>query len=62
LPETARLLKEGAMVEEKMIDGINKVMNVVRECNVALRWIMLHTTPLTPSKQISNEKNSCFEI
>ena len=51
LPETLKLLKEGAMMEEEMCDGINRVMNVVRECNVTLRWIMLHTTELSISKQ-----------
>ena len=54
LPTTAKLLKEGAMVEESVVDGINKILNVARDCNVNLRWLMLHTNPLSPSKHGSH--------
>lgn len=49
LPDTKKLLQEGALTEENVLDSAVKVMNVARECNVTLRWTMLHTTPLSNS-------------
>ncbi|XP_067001738.2 WASH complex subunit 5 [Anabrus simplex] len=46
LPQTQQLLKEGALAEESVLDHISKVINIVRECNVTLRWLMLHTATL----------------
>ncbi|GLV32181.1 Strumpellin [Carabus blaptoides fortunei] len=45
IPQTRSVLKEGSLSEEKLMDNVNKVINVLRECNVTLRWLMLHTTP-----------------
>ncbi len=39
-------LKEGVLREEYVLDNIAKLMNVLRDCNVTLRWIMLHTAAL----------------
>lgn len=46
-PHIHQLLKEGALTEEFILDHIPKVMNSLRECNVTLRWIILHTVVLT---------------
>ena len=35
-------LKEGALTEEYVLDHIPKLMNCLRDCNVTLRWLMLH--------------------
>ncbi len=51
LVDTAKLLHEGALTEENILDSTVKVLNVVRECNVTLRWMMLHTTPLKPGAE-----------
>jgi len=42
IPHTQQLLKEGVLVEENVLDHVSKVTNVIRECNVTLRWLMLH--------------------
>lgn len=47
-PSVRQLLKEGALTEEAVLDHIPKLMNVLRECNVTLRWIILHTVALYP--------------
>ncbi|EDV23219.1 uncharacterized protein TRIADDRAFT_27621 [Trichoplax adhaerens] len=39
-----KLLKEGALTEDYVLDNIPKLMHLIRECNVTLRWIMLHIT------------------
>ena len=44
IPHTQQLLKEGVLVEENVLDHVSKVTNVIRECNVTLRWLMLHAS------------------
>ncbi|EDO41150.1 predicted protein [Nematostella vectensis] len=41
--EVLNYLKEGFLVDEYVLDNIPKLMNCMRDCNVALRWLMLHT-------------------
>ena len=48
LPDTQKLLQEGALTPENVLDSSVKVLNIIRECNVTLRWLMLHTTNLSP--------------
>ena len=45
-----KYLKEGVLQDEFVMDNIPKLMNVMRECNVTLRWLMLHTCKLSPGK------------
>ncbi|KAK7873803.1 hypothetical protein R5R35_005787 [Gryllus longicercus] len=47
IPQTRQLLKEGALVEDNVLDHVNKVIYIIRECNVTLRWLMLHTAVLS---------------
>ena len=44
IPHTQQLLKEGALTDENVLDHVSKITNVVRECNVTLRWLMLHAS------------------
>jgi WASH complex subunit strumpellin len=46
-------LKEGVLVEETVLDSIAKLLDVMREANVTIRWLMLHTRAVgvTASKQ-----------
>lgn len=37
------LLKEGILTEQYLLDNVSKIMNCLRDCNVTLRWLMLHT-------------------
>ncbi|CAK8692488.1 unnamed protein product [Clavelina lepadiformis] len=39
----SHFLKEGVLTEDYLLDNIPKLMNCLRECNVTLRWLMLHT-------------------
>ncbi|XP_077991105.1 WASH complex subunit 5-like [Glandiceps talaboti] len=39
-----RYLQEGTLTDEFVLDNIPKLMNCLRECNVSIRWLMLHTT------------------
>ncbi|KJE94402.1 strumpellin, variant [Capsaspora owczarzaki ATCC 30864] len=41
--DVAAFLTEGVLVEEYVLDHIPKLMSCMRDCNVTLRWLMLHT-------------------
>lgn len=45
MKQIQQLLKEGAMDEEKIYDSTEKLVNLCRECNVTLRWLILHSIP-----------------
>ena len=49
IPGLQQYLKEGVLREDYVLDNIPRLMNVMREANVALRWMMLHNAPLYPS-------------
>ncbi|KAG7255192.1 hypothetical protein CRUP_005794, partial [Coryphaenoides rupestris] len=42
-PKVQQVLKEGFLREEIILDNIPKLLNCLRDCNVAIRWLMLHT-------------------
>lgn len=41
--QVQQFLKEGCLREELVLDNIPKLLNYLRDCNVAIRWLMLHT-------------------
>ncbi|XP_050504849.1 WASH complex subunit 5 isoform X1 [Diabrotica virgifera virgifera] len=43
LKKTSLLLKEGNITSENLLKDINNLITTIRECNVTLRWLMLHT-------------------
>ncbi|KAK4872669.1 hypothetical protein RN001_014698 [Aquatica leii] len=47
---TDRLLKEGNLTSENVINDINTITAVLRECNATIRWLMLHSN-------LRNDKN-----
>ncbi|CAG0896952.1 unnamed protein product [Darwinula stevensoni] len=55
IAETSDWLKEGALNENTVLDHMNRILNRMRDCNVSLRWLMLHTATTTPSAE-SNKK------
>lgn len=42
-----QLLKEGVLTEEFLLDNMQKLINLIRQSNVTLRWMLLHTNTLT---------------
>lgn len=49
--ELAGFLREGVLIEEYILDHIVKLLNCARNCNVTLRWLMLHMN--SQNKKIS---------
>lgn len=45
--ETEKFLKDGLLTEENVLEKVSKVINLLRDCNVTLRWVILHCTPST---------------
>lgn len=56
IPKLKQLLKEGALVEDFVLDNVTKLLNTVRECNVTLRWLLLHTAELSQTGGESNKR------
>ncbi|KAL3276150.1 hypothetical protein HHI36_020869 [Cryptolaemus montrouzieri] len=49
LQNSAKMLKEGNITKEMMLKDMNNIVTLLRECNVTLRWLMLHIL-LKPGK------------
>nr|XP_023013029.1 WASH complex subunit 5 [Leptinotarsa decemlineata] len=43
LKVTGGLLKEGTITRDNLLKDITSITNTLRECNVTVRWLMLHT-------------------
>ncbi|XP_031215522.1 WASH complex subunit 5 isoform X1 [Mastomys coucha] len=41
--QVQQFLKEGYLREEVLLDNIPRLLNCLRDCNVTIRWLMLHT-------------------
>lgn len=54
---------EGLLNEDYVLDNINLLLNIMRECNVVLRWILLQrTTTNKKFRDIINENLKNWEI
>ncbi|XP_014242799.1 WASH complex subunit 5 [Cimex lectularius] len=42
LVETDEMLMEGKLTKSFLMDNVSKIVSLARECNVTLRWLMLH--------------------
>lgn len=47
IQKTRTLLKDGTITQQMVMKNIIKIVNLIRECNVTLRWMMLHTSKST---------------
>ena len=58
---TTRILKEGTLTSENLLSNINNIINVLRDCNVAVRWLMLHTVigKMEKNKKCKQVEFSC---
>ncbi|XP_060520959.1 WASH complex subunit 5 [Cylas formicarius] len=55
LKTTNNMLKEGNVTKESLLKDIDKIVNVLRECNVTLRWLILHTV-IKPGSTDKNKR------
>jgi len=44
--EVEQYLIEGVLVEEYVLKNISTLLKFMKECNICLRWIILHTSEL----------------
>ncbi|XP_035916794.1 WASH complex subunit 5 [Anopheles stephensi] len=54
LTRTRNILREGNLTEQNLLDHMPKVMALVRDCNITVRWIMLHTTSVSSALDIAS--------
>ena len=54
IPQLRQLLKEGVLTEEFLLDNMQKLTNLIRQANVTLRWMLLHTNVLTSGENNMN--------
>ena len=40
------MVKEGELTEENILDLVSVSLSDIRRCNVALKWLVLHTNAL----------------
>jgi WASH complex subunit strumpellin len=43
MSDLSHLLVEGVVIPEYVLENTYKLLNVVREANVTIRWLMLHS-------------------
>ncbi|XP_068228667.1 WASH complex subunit 5 [Palaemon carinicauda] len=53
---TDQLLGEGSMSESRVLDHSSRILNLLRECNVTLRWVILHSASLGKAGGEGNKK------
>jgi len=46
--DLVKYLKEGVLQEDFILDNIPRLMGLMRDANVTLRWTMLHCASLQP--------------
>lgn len=55
LKASTQILKEGNLTSENVINEINNITSILRDCNVTIRWLMLHVI-VKPGKNDKNKK------
>lgn len=45
--KTHQLLKEGTLTDDFVLDNISKILNLLLNSNLVLRWLLLHNTDVT---------------
>uniref|UniRef100_A0A182JXG8 WASH complex subunit 5 n=1 Tax=Anopheles christyi TaxID=43041 RepID=A0A182JXG8_9DIPT len=53
LNRTRNILREGNLTEQNLLDHMPKVMALVRDCNITVRWVMLHTSSVSTLDNVS---------
>ena len=62
IPSLKELLTEGCVTQETLLDNVTKVLTVIRESNVTLRWLVLHTTQLSPGVTHHKKSRQLLEL
>eukprot|EP00825_Cyclidium_porcatum_P009656 TRINITY_DN14930_c0_g1_i1.p1 TRINITY_DN14930_c0_g1~~TRINITY_DN14930_c0_g1_i1.p1 ORF type:complete len:608 (-),score=99.24 TRINITY_DN14930_c0_g1_i1:421-2244(-) len=56
-------LIEGVLTEEYILDKLTPIMNCIRDCNVTIRWLMLHRKSIHPKiNQVVNKNLQLKDI
>ncbi|GJQ68756.1 hypothetical protein Trydic_g17288 [Trypoxylus dichotomus] len=56
--ETVKLLQEGTITNDNLLSVINNIITTLKDCNVVLRWLILHTANGKLDSNILKHKKS----
>ena len=63
MPGLRELLTEGCITGETLLDNVTRVLTMIREANVSLRWLLLHcTTTLPPTVAMAKRCRQLQEL
>jgi WASH complex subunit strumpellin len=55
-------LIEGVLVEEYVLKNISSLLKFMKECNICLRWIILHTSELPIGADINKRCKEMLKL
>ncbi|XP_073650839.1 WASH complex subunit 5 isoform X5 [Tursiops truncatus] len=55
--QAQQFLKEGCLREDLVLDNIPRLLNCLRDCNVTIRWLMLHTADSGNTRKACDPNN-----
>lgn len=60
--QVEQYLVEGVLVEEYVLKHISILLKLMKECNIALRWIILHTSELPVGADINKRCKQMLQM
>jgi WASH complex subunit strumpellin len=59
--QVEQYLIEGVLIEEYVLKNISTLLKFMKECNICLRWIILHTSELPIGADINKRSKQKFD-
>jgi WASH complex subunit strumpellin len=60
--QVEQYLIEGVLVEEYVLKNISNLLKFMKECNIVLRWIILHTSELPIGADINKRCKQMLQL
>lgn len=62
IPRMEQFLLEGVVTRASLLEQVPQLMSIVRESNVCLRWMLLHTCQLQPTAALHKRSRQLHEL
>ena len=60
--QVEQYLIEGVLIEEYVLKNISTLLKFMKECNISLRWIILHTSELPLGADINKRAKQMLQL
>lgn len=60
--QVEQYLVEGVLVEEYVLKNISTLLKFMKECNICLRWIILHTSELPIGADVNKRCKQMLQL